>query len=237
MLLPHGYEGQGPEHSSARLERFLQLAAENNMRVANCTTAAQYFHLLRRQAALLDLAPQPLMVMSPKSLLRHPMAATHLGQLAQGRFHPVLTDALFEERAEQATRLLLCSGKVYTDLRAAELAGEAENVVAVRVEELYPFPTDELQHVVGQLPALQEVFWVQEEPRNMGAWSFIAPRLRELLGDRPLHYVGRPDRASPAEGRPDQHAAEQTRIVRTAWSDAPATAARTPRRKKSGTAN
>jgi 2-oxoglutarate dehydrogenase E1 component len=220
LLLPHGYEGQGPEHSSARLERFLQLAAERNMRVVNCTSAAQYFHLLRRQAALLDQDPQPLIVMSPKSLLRHPMAAARLEQLANGRFQPVLRDDLFEARAPAARRLVLCSGKVYIDLRAAEAAAERDAVVVVRVEELFPFPAEELRRLLGEMPALEEVAWVQEEPRNMGAWTFVAPRLRELLGDLPLRYVGRPDRASPAEGKPAQHAAEQARIVAEAWTAA-----------------
>jgi 2-oxoglutarate dehydrogenase E1 component len=224
LLLPHGYEGQGPEHSSARLERFLQLAAENNMRIANATTSAQYFHLLRRQAALLDRDPRPLVVMSPKSLLRHPMAASRLEDLASGGFKPVLRDDLFEARAKTATRLLLCSGKVYTDLRAADAAERTESAVIVRLEELYPFPDTEIEALLGELPALKEVVWVQEEPRNMGAWFFVDPRLRELLGDLPLRYLGRPDRASPAEGKPGLHAAEQARIVSTAWADTPAAA-------------
>ncbi|HEX8694245.1 MAG TPA: 2-oxoglutarate dehydrogenase E1 component [Longimicrobium sp.] len=233
LLLPHGYEGQGPEHSSARLERFLQLSAEDNLRVANCTTAAQYFHLLRRQAALLGTDPRPLVLMSPKSLLRHPLAAATLEQLATGRFHPVLVDRPFGGHAEGVTRLLLCSGKVYVDLvgtgdeqRAERLSIEGVDRVAVaRVEELYPFPAEEIEQALASFPALREVVWVQEEPRNMGAWSFAAPRLREILGELPLRYEGRPERASPAEGFAHRHTTAQARIVRAALSGAPAFAA------------
>jgi 2-oxoglutarate dehydrogenase E1 component len=229
LLLPHGYEGQGPEHSSARLERYLQLCAQENMRVAYCTTAAQYFHLLRRQAAMLGSDPQPLVVMTPKSLLRHPLAGATLEQLSGGRFHPVLADQPFGGSAEEVTRVLLCSGKVYVDLvgtgdeqRAERLSIEGVDRVAVaRVEELYPFPAAELRSAIESLPALREVVWAQEEPRNMGAWSFAEPRLRELLGELPLTYVGRPERASPAEGYAHRHTAEQARIVRAALSGAP----------------
>ncbi|HEV2131976.1 MAG TPA: 2-oxoglutarate dehydrogenase E1 component [Longimicrobiaceae bacterium] len=221
MLLPHGYEGQGPEHSSARLERFLQLAAQKNIRVANCTTAAQYFHLLRRQAALLQREPRPLVVMSPKSLLRHPLAAARLEQLAGGSFQPVLADEPAAERTE-VTRLLLCSGKVYTDLMASEAREGATRVAVGRVELLYPFPHAELEELISSFPALQEIVWVQEEPHNMGAWSFVEPRLRHLAqGAFRVCYEGRLDRASPAEGQADRHAAEQTRIVTAAWQGAP----------------
>ena len=229
LLLPHGYEGQGPEHSSARLERFLQLCAEDNLRVANCTTAAQYFHLVRRQAALLR-EPRPLVVMSPKSLLRHPLAASTLEQLTSGTFQPVLGDPAARERADGVTRLVLCSGKVYVDLvgtseeqrkERAALEG-VERVAIGRVEELYPFPGDALRQLAGSFPALREVVWVQEEPRNMGAWTFMAPRLAELFGELPVRYEGRPERASPAEGYAHRHLAEQARIVRAALSGAPA---------------
>jgi 2-oxoglutarate dehydrogenase E1 component len=239
MLLPHGYEGQGPEHSSARLERFLQLSAEGNLRVANCTTAAQYFHLLRRQARLLETDPRPLVVMAPKSLLRHPMAAAHLADLAEGRFHPVLRDAAAEGRADEVTRVVLCSGKVYVDLVGGSDEQKAERaaiegvdrVAVVRVEELYPFPAEELRAAFAAFPRLREVVWAQEEPRNMGAWTFVEPRLRELAGPLPVRYEGRPDRASPAEGYADRHLAEQARIVRAAWSGAPAAAAAATSRK------
>jgi 2-oxoglutarate dehydrogenase E1 component len=221
MLLPHGYEGQGPEHSSARPERFLQLAAQSNLRVVNCTTSAQYFHLLRRQAVLLGRDARPLIVMSPKSLLRHPLASSRLVDLAEGRFHPVLPDAEAAGRAEEITRLLLCSGKIYTDLVAGDHRHRAPSVALARVEELYPFPAHDLRAQLALYPALQEIVWVQEEPKNMGAWSFAEPRLRGLVdGALPVRYEGRPYRASPAEGYADKHAAEQTRIVRAAWEGA-----------------
>jgi 2-oxoglutarate dehydrogenase E1 component len=229
LLLPHGYEGQGPEHSSARLERFLQLCAEDNLRVANCTTSANYFHLLRRQAALLHADPRPLVVMSPKSLLRHPLAASSIDQLAQGGFQPVLPDPVAAERADGVTRLVLCSGKVVVDLlgssddqraERAAIAGR-ERVAIGRVEELYPFPGEEIAALAASFPNLQEVLWVQEEPKNMGAWSYIAPRLRELLPELQVEYEGRPERASPAEGYQHRHLREQNRIVTAAFSGAP----------------
>ncbi|MBB4636289.1 2-oxoglutarate dehydrogenase E1 component [Longimicrobium terrae] len=233
LLLPHGYEGQGPEHSSARLERFLQLCAEDNLRVANCTTSANYFHLLRRQAALLQGDPRPLVVMSPKSLLRHPLALSSIDQLASGEFQPVIADASAAERAEGITRLVLCSGKVYVDLvgstedhRKERAAVEGIERVAIgRVEELYPFPAEQIAALAATYPNLREVVWVQEEPRNMGAWSFIAPRLAAVIGEVPLRYEGRPERASPAEGYMHRHLAEQNRLVFAALKDAPEAAA------------
>jgi 2-oxoglutarate dehydrogenase E1 component len=221
MLLPHGYEGQGPEHSSARLERFLQLAAGRNLRVANCTTAANYFHLLRRQAALLASDPRPLAVMTPKSLLRHPLAGSSLDDLTQGSFQTVIDDPAAAKRREAVSRVVLCSGKVYVDLISSSFAGSeaAEGVALIRVEELHPFPETTLRAILDTYPGMQEVVWLQEEPRNMGAWAYIAPRLQELVGrDTPLRYVGRPERASPAEGSADVHAVEQARIVEAAFS-------------------
>ena len=227
LLLPHGYEGQGPEHSSARLERFLQLCAQANLRVANCTTSANYFHLLRGQAATLGAEPRPLVVMSPKSLLRHPLAASSIDQLAQGVFQPVIADAAAADRAEEVTRLVLCSGKVYVDLagstdeqRKERAAVEGVERVAIgRVEELYPFPAGEIRALAATYPNLREAVWVQEEPRNMGAWTYVAPLLEDAL-DLPLRYVGRPERASPAEGYQHRHQAEQKRIVFEALSGA-----------------
>ncbi len=211
LLLPHGYEGQGPEHSSARLERFLQLAAENNLRVANCTTPAQYFHLLRRQARRDRL--RPLVVMTPKSLLRLPAAASHLADFTDAGFQPVIDDASAAERADAVTRVVLCSGKVYYDLHAAAEKMDVPPAI-VRVEQLYAFPGEELKEVLDRYPAVRELVWTQEEPRNMGAWRFAEPHLRQLLREgQTLSYVGRPDRASPAEGYPAAHAAEQARIV------------------------
>ena len=207
LLLPHGYEGQGPEHSSARIERFLQLCAEDNFRVADCTTPAQYFHLLRRQAKLDDR--RPLIVFTPKSLLRHPRAVSPVEELTSGTFRPVIGDEKASKKT--TTRLVLCTGKVYYDLTAAET--QNGHVAIARVEQLYPFPADEIAAMIAEYPALEEIVWTQEEPRNMGAWTFVARRLRELAGDLPLRYVGRPERASPAEGFADVHEVEQKRIV------------------------
>ena len=221
LLLPHGYEGQGPEHSSARLERFLQLAAEDNVRIANCTTAAQYFHLLRRQAALRAVDPRPLIVMTPKSLLRHPRAMSPVQELAEGSFQPVLDDPLAVDRREDVTRLIFCSGKVYVDLVTSPQYSEARHVAIVRIEELYPFPELELSAILAHYPNARDVVWLQEEPKNMGAWTFVQPRLQALLGDRTLRYIGRPERASPAEGHADAHEREQARIVAEAFAGVP----------------
>jgi 2-oxoglutarate dehydrogenase E1 component len=224
MLLPHGYEGQGPDHSNARPERFLQLAADNNIRVVNCTTAAQYFHLLRRQATLLQSDPRPLIVMTPKSLLRHPMSASSLTDLAQGRFLPVLIPELDSARANTISRLILCSGKIYVDLMSKAQNDKAlalpEDTVVARIEELYPFPLNELQALVGWYRNLREIIWLQEEPANMGAWSYIKPRLYDLIEHLrlphhvKLNYCGRPESASTAEGTHMQHEMEQERILR-----------------------
>jgi 2-oxoglutarate dehydrogenase E1 component len=211
LLLPHGYEGQGPEHSSARLERFLQLAAENNLRIANCTTPAQYFHLLRRQARRDRL--RPLVVMTPKSLLRLPAAASHLSDLTDTGFQPVIDDRSAAARTDSVTRVVLCSGKVYYDLLSGAEKLDVPPAI-VRVEQLYTFPGEELREVLDRYPAVKELVWTQEEPRNMGAWRFVEPHLRHQLREgQKLSYVGRPDRASPAEGYPSAHAAEQARIV------------------------
>jgi 2-oxoglutarate dehydrogenase E1 component len=213
LLLPHGYEGNGPEHSSARLERFLQLAAQENIRVANCTTAAQYFHLVRRQA--LDPAARPLVVMTPKGLLRLKQASSTLAELAEGSFQPVIDDASADK--EQVRRLVLCSGKVYYDLVGHELRERAAHVAVARIEELYPFPVEEKAELVSSYPRLGEIVWVQEEPQNMGPWRAIRHRLEENLPEGlHLRYVGRPWRASPSEGYPTAHLREQDRIVREA---------------------
>jgi 2-oxoglutarate dehydrogenase E1 component len=223
MLLPHGYEGQGAEHSSARLERFLQLCANDNLRVVNCTTSGQYFHVLRRQAMLLELAPRPLVVMSPKSLLRNPRAASTLADLSEGRFQPVLDDPRYSTEAKGVTRLVLCSGKVYVDLISHPDYAGADHVAALRVEELYPFPSLELKQAASRYPNVGEVIWLQEEPHNMGAWSFVEPRLQNLFGpEMPLRYVGRPESASPAEGSQDQHLAMQNYLLSTALAAVPA---------------
>jgi 2-oxoglutarate dehydrogenase E1 component len=218
LLLPHGYEGQGPEHSSARLERFLALGAEGNIRVANCTTPAQYFHLLRRQARHQEI--RPLVVMTPKSLLRLPAAASQLDDLVLGKFRAVLWD---RDRTwpERVTRLLLCSGKIYYDIVASPLRSEMPSVKIGRVELLYPFPAAEIGEYARRYPNLKEVVWVQEEPRNMGARKFVLPKIREVLPPSvSLTDVSRPERSSPAEGYPAAHKAEQERIVATAYGSA-----------------
>ncbi len=216
LLLPHGHEGQGPEHSSARLERFLQLAAEDNIRVANCTTPAQYFHLLRRQALLDEL--RPLVVFTPKSLLRHPKATSRLDELSDESFYLVLDDAETADRTGEVTRIVVCSGKVYFDLLGSELRAEAADTALVRIEQLYPFPEEELAAILGGYPAATDLIWVQEEPQNMGAWRYIEPWLRRAAGDRlQVGYVGRPERASPAEGYARAHKDQQQRIVNDAF--------------------
>jgi 2-oxoglutarate dehydrogenase E1 component len=214
FLLPHGYEGQGPDHSSARLERFLQLAADMNMRIANCTTAAQYFHLLRRQALLLDTDPLPLIVLTPKSLLRHALTASSPRELAEGRFQLAIDDDEARKQAGKVKRLVLCSGKVYVDLISSEQRKAGANVAIVRVEQLYPFPSDEIRQILDGYPKLRDVCWVQEEPENMGAWEFVRPLLEQLIDGRwPLRYIGRVRNSSPSEGSAAWHQANQRAIV------------------------
>jgi 2-oxoglutarate dehydrogenase E1 component len=213
LLLPHGYEGSGPEHSSARLERFLQLAAEGNMRVANLTTPAQYFHLLRRQARVAK--QRPLIIMSPKSLLRLPQATNRIEHLSDTQFYPVLGEPRVD--ADKVTRLILCTGKIYYDIVGHPDREGNEGVAVGRVELLYPFPEQQIRELFEQYPNLGEVLWVQEEPRNMGARAHMFPRLMQILPEG-MHfgYVGRPERASPGEGYPVAHVQEQSRIIRTA---------------------
>ena len=208
LLLPHGYEGQGPEHSSARLERFLQLSADGNQRVDYPSTPAQYFHVLRRQAALTER--RPLILMQAKSLLRLPEAASKLSDLASGSFRHVIDDPVASQTRKTVTRLVFCTGKIYYDLAPKR----APHVAIVRIEELYPWPGTQVAQIVDLYPAIEEVVWAQEEPKNQGAWSFVAPRLRMSTGNALLtRYVGRPDRASPAEGYAESHKKEQERIV------------------------
>jgi 2-oxoglutarate dehydrogenase E1 component len=215
LLLPHGYEGNGPEHSSARLERFLQLAAQENIRIANTTTAAQFFHLLRRQA--LDATARPLVVMTPKGLLRLRQATSTIDELSEGGFDSVLGDDSVEPEAVR--RLVLTSGKVYYDIVGHEARESAGDVAVARVELLYPFPLEQVRDLVAAYPSLQEIVWAQEEPQNMGAWRSIRHRLEEAAqatrADR-VGFVGRPWRASPSEGYPTLHHREQDRIVREA---------------------
>lgn len=212
LLLPHGWEGAGPDHSSGRLERFLELCAKTNMRVANCTTAAQYFHLLRRQATLLTTDPLPLIIMTPKSLLRNPMVASSLEDLTSGRWEPVLDD--MEADPEHVRRLVLCSGKFYFDLVTSEYRAQHPEVALVRVEQLYPLPVGELRAIIESYPKLEEIIWAQEEPKNMGVWHYISWRLKQLVNRRiPVDYVGRRRSASPAEGSLAAHRANQATII------------------------
>jgi 2-oxoglutarate dehydrogenase E1 component len=212
LLLPHGYEGQGPEHSSARLERFLALGAEGNIRVANCSTPAQYFHLLRYQAKHTLL--RPLVLMTPKSLLRHPNAVSTLSELADGRFHFVLDDPTIQAPPEEISRLVLCSGKVYYDAIRSPQRADAKNVAIGRIELLYPFPANAAATLIERYPNVREIVWLQEEPMNMGARKWVVPQLDELApeGSR-VRYVARPERSSPAEGYLKKHLAEQARLV------------------------
>jgi 2-oxoglutarate dehydrogenase E1 component len=215
LLLPHGYEGSGPEHSSARIERFLALASEGNMRLANPTTAGQYFHLLRRQARIAK--PRPLVVFTPKGLLRLPAAASKLSDLTNGTFEFVLDDPRAEGRKDKVKRLVLCSGKVYFDIDGHERRESAETVAIARVELIYPWPKQQIQDLIASYPSLEEIIWLQEEPQNMGAYKVMARRMPELMPEGvDFGYIGRPQRASPSEGYPAAHRSEQERIVLTA---------------------
>lgn len=214
MNLPHGYEGQGPEHSSARLERFLQLCAEDNMQVLNVTTPGQYYHMLRRQT--LQEKKRPAILMTPKSLLRHPMATSSRDDLADGKFQPFIVDNELTD-AKKLKRLVICSGKVYYDLLKYRQENEIENVAIARLEQLYPFADDEIQEQLKDFKNIKDIVWCQEEPKNMGAWNFVAPRFMELLqGDQKLTYAGRQASASPATGQKKIHQAEQDKLVEDA---------------------
>jgi 2-oxoglutarate dehydrogenase E1 component len=227
LLLPHGYEGGGPEHSSARLERFLQLCAEGNMVVAYPSTPAQYFHVLRRQAT--RTPRRPLVLMQPKSLLRLPQAASTLADLASGSFRALIDDPFVAPRVDEVRRIVFCTGKLYYDLSMAE--GRPAHVALVRVEELYPWPHAEVAATLERYRGVEDVVWAQEEPQNMGAWTYVAPRLRAATGNAlNVRYVGRPERASPAEGFESSHKAEQARIVAEAL--APMAEAKGGRAKK-----
>jgi 2-oxoglutarate dehydrogenase E1 component len=216
LLLPHGYEGQGPEHSSARLERFLQLSAENNWTVANLTSSAQYFHILRRQAALLGQEfVRPLVLMTPKSLLRHRLTASNGLDLAEGKFQPIIEDKV-STNVEAVKRLVLSTGKMAIDLQETlmEQSMNTDWLHIIRVEELYPFPKEKIKEVMLRYPSLEEIVWVQEEPQNMGAWSYMNLKIRGVAPESArIRYIGRPYRSSPAEGDPTAHKLEQKRII------------------------
>jgi 2-oxoglutarate dehydrogenase E1 component len=219
LLLPHGYEGAGPDHSSARPERFLNTAADINMRVANPTTPAQYFHLLRRQALLLESDPLPLIVLTPKSLLRLPSVVSSLDEIAAGHWQPVIDDP--DAEPDSIRRLILCSGKVYADLMGSAARAEHPEVAIVRVEQLYPFPDDDLALLIERFAQLEEVVWLQEEPENMGAWEFARPLLFALLGGKiPLRYAGRPRSSSPAEGSAARHRMNQEALIAAGFASA-----------------
>src|SRR5437016_3807449 len=223
LLLPHGYEGQGPEHSSARLERFLELCAEDNMQVCNLTTPGQYFHALRRQ--MHRSFRKPLVLMSPKSLLRHKLCVSPLEELTQGGFRTVIDDIALGGAPEAGVtierggvrRILLCSGKIYYELLAGRRERAIDSVALVRVEQLYPFPAKELEAIFAAYPEARQVYWVQEEPWNMGAWHVMYRRLRRILPEeRSLNYAGRPEAASPATGSFKLHQAEERELVNAA---------------------
>ena len=231
LLLPHAHEGQGPDHASARPERFLQLAADINMRIANCTTAAQYFHLLRRQAALLLTDPLPLIVLSPKSLLRHPLVASTPRELAEGRFQSVLDDDEARGAAGDVRRVLVCTGKVYVDLVGSDRRAAARDTAIVRVEQLYPVPAKALRATLDGYGSADDIVWVQEEPENMGAWDFIRPHLVEAAGGRAVRAIARPRSASPAEGSAARHARQQQLLIEAAFAPSTSRVASRSRRE------
>ncbi|PYZ98319.1 2-oxoglutarate dehydrogenase E1 component [Alteribacter lacisalsi] len=221
LLLPHGYEGQGPEHSSGRAERFLQLAAENNWHVANVTSAAQYFHLLRRQASILGKDEvRPLVVMTPKSLLRNSNVISKADELASGSFQPILEQQGLAENPENVKRIVFTTGKLAIDLaEAAEDLEDKDTVHVVRVEEIYPFPKEQVKTLKEKYPNVTEWVWAQEEPSNMGAWHYVLPNLKELADDGvDVLYIGRRRRSAPAEGDPKAHKKDQQKIIEDALS-------------------
>jgi 2-oxoglutarate dehydrogenase E1 component len=221
LLLPHGYEGQGPEHSSARMERYLQLASNGNIRVANCSNSAQYFHLLRDQAVA--PLPRPLVVISPKSLLRAPETSCAAADLTEGGFQPVIEDPRMADRRESVRVLLLCTGKIFWELDAHELRQPAADLAVGRVELLDPLPLDEILAMVRGYPNLEKLYWVQEEPENMGAWAHVQRRIgRNRPYEVSWEYVGRARRASPSEGYHGSHVIEQERVLREALTTSPA---------------
>ena len=217
LLLPHGYEGQGPNHSHAHLERFLDLASSGNMRIANPTTAAQYFHLLRTQAALLGEPERarPLVVMTPKSLLRHPMAMSSVAELTEGKFRPIRRFVLSQADPDRVKRVVLCSGKVFVDLANHPNIGEVEDIGVIVLEELYPFPDELLAEAFATFPNYGDVVWLQEEPRNRGAWDFVRTPIASVVKTA-VRYVGRPRSPSPASGSNWLHRRQQDRLIRIA---------------------
>lgn len=218
FLLPHGNEGMGPDHSSARIERFLGLAAETNVRIAYPSTAAQYFHLLRRQSLLLKTDPLPLIVFTPKGLLRHPLVASSPEQLTEGTWQSVIDDTDLARNKKKIETLILCSGRIYVDLATNDLRKENSTIAIARLEQLYPLPHEALDGLISAYSHLKRIIWAQEEPLNMGAWNYLRPRLRQLIGERlPLHYVGRPESSSPAEGSSTLYRINQRALIDQAF--------------------
>lgn len=220
LLLPNGIEGQGPEHSSARIERYLQLSAENNWIVANCSNAGNYFHLLRRQAKMLGTeAIRPLVITSPKSLLRHPLAAASLEQLSEGKFQEVIEQPGLGGNAKKVERIILASGKVTIDLADRIQDGKGyENIHIVRVEQLYPFPSQKISEIIAKYPNAKEIVWVQEEPKNQGPWKYALEYLLDLADGKKVKYVGRPEMSSTSEGDMDSHKVAQAKVIDEALS-------------------
>ncbi|MEK4628812.1 MAG: 2-oxoglutarate dehydrogenase E1 component [Solibacillus sp.] len=218
ILLPHGYEGQGPEHSSSRMERYLQLSAENNWFVANCSNAGNYYHLLRRQAGLLGTeGVRPLVVVSPKSLLRHPLAAADANQLATGRFQEVIEQEGLGKNVKAVEKVVLGSGKVMIDLAERVKDGEGfDHLHIVRVEQIYPFPTQQVKDIIARFPNVKEIVWVQEEPKNQGSWTYVLETLYDIAEGKKVRYVGRPAMSSTSEGDGDSHKAAQAKLVNEA---------------------
>lgn len=215
LLLPHGYEGQGPEHSSARIERFLALCGHENMRVVNPTTPAQLFHLLRKQA--LNPVKKPLVVFTPKGLLRHPACVSTLNDLEEGGFQEIIDDP---KNVENPKKVIFCSGRIYYDLVAAREKWEVRDMVILRIEQLYPLHTASLKAVIDRYNGFKEIFWVQDEPANMGAWDFLRPQLREIIpANREIKYVGRPRSASTAVGSHALHKNEAAAIMSAIFKD------------------
>jgi len=218
LLLPHGNEGMGPDHSSGRIERFLALAAEINVRIAYPSTAAQYFHLLRRQALLLKTDPLPMVIFTPKGLLRHPLTASSPHEFTTGGWQRVMDDQNLPGNKTDVKNLTLCSGRIFVDLVTSDLRKENPDDAIVRVEQLYPFPKKELEEILAGYPNLERLIWVQEEPLNMGAWNYLRPHLRQITDDRlTLHYVGRPESSSPAEGSSTLYRINQGSLIEQAF--------------------
>jgi len=216
MFLPHGYDGQGPEHSSARMERYLQLCAEENMQVCVPTSPVQFFHMLRRQ--MLRPYRKPLIVFTPKSLLRHPMSVSSLDEYTQGQFELIIT-SYKELEANSIKRLLVCTGKVYYDLQQEKQKHQLDDVGIIRIEQLYPFPKDEVAREIAKFKHLNQIVWVQEEPRNQGAWFYMQSRMNLsdcIAPNQSLEYVGRDYSASPAAGYMQLHKQQQTQLVNEA---------------------